>query len=176
VAGAHIDQTDDYLLIGTVGLPFGVRGQVKLHALTSRPEHLRRVKTLFVGDQRVAYALKRAAEHKPNVLLLTLEGVNDRGAAETLRNQEVFIREADAAPLDEDEYFLHDLPGMAVETTSGQSIGTVKEVLETGANEVLVVTRVEGGEALIPMIRDVVKLLDIAGKRIVVEPIEGLLE
>lgn len=166
---------DDFLLVGTIGLPFGIRGQVKLHAVTSYPEHLSRIKKVFVGDERVPMQMRRAAEHKPNVLIVTLDGIADRSAAETLRGVEVYIREADALPLGEDEYFLHDLPGLQVETTSGEVIGTVKEVLETGANEVLVVTRPDGGEALIPMIRDVVKSLEIPARRLVIEPLEGLL-
>lgn len=166
---------DDFLLIGTIGVPFGIRGQVKLHALTSRPEHLSRIKTLFIGEKFQPMQLRRVFEHKPNVFILTLQGIGDRNTAETLRGVEVFIPESEAAPLDEDEYFLHDLPGIVVETVAGEVVGTVKDVLETGANEVLVVTRPDESEVLIPMIRDVVKSLDIQGKRLVIEPIEGLL-
>ncbi len=164
----------DLLLVGTIGVPFGVKGQLKLHAFTSRPEHLRRVKRVYLGDDRAEVVLRRAVEHKPNVLILTLAGIDSREAADALRGSEVYIREQDAAPLDEDEYFLHDLPGLQVETVAGETIGTVKEVLETGANDVLVVTRPEGGEVLIPMIRDVVKTLDVAAKRVIIEPMEGL--
>ncbi|HEY0603282.1 MAG TPA: ribosome maturation factor RimM [Herpetosiphonaceae bacterium] len=167
---------DELLLVGQITSPFGVHGQLNLHAITNRPEHLRRVSTVFVGENLTPYKLKRAAPHKPTVLIVTLNGIDSREAAETLRGQEVYIRQADAMPLDEDEYYLHDLPGLRVETADGTAIGTVKEVLETGANEVLVVTRPEGGEALIPMIKDVVKRLDIAGGLIVVEPLPGMLD
>jgi 16S rRNA processing protein RimM len=166
---------DDFLLVGTIGLPFGVRGQVKLHAITSRPEHLRRLKTLYLGDDRLPIAVRGLTQQKPGILVLTLAGIDSRNAAENLRNVDVYIHPHDAAPLEEDEYYLHDLPGMQVETTSGELLGTVKEVLETGANEVLVVSRPEGGEVLIPMIRDVVKRLDVEQKQIVIEPMEGLL-
>ena len=166
---------DDFLLVGTIGVPFGIRGQVKLHALTSRPEHLSRVKIFFVGEKFQPVKPRRLFEHKPNVFVVTLQGIGDRDAAETLRGAEVFIRESDAAPLDEDEYFLHDLPGLEVETVAGEPVGTVKDVLETGANDVLVVTRLDGSEVLIPMIRDIVKSLDIPAKRLVIEPMEGLL-
>ena len=175
MANQH-DGHDDFLLIGTIGVPFGVKGQVRLHVVTSRPEHLRRVKTVFLGDEQVEVGLGRVVEHKPNILVLSLSGIDDRNAAEVLRGTEVFIREADAAPLDDDEYFLHDLPGLVVETTTGEQIGTVTDVLETGANDVLVVARPEGSEVLLPMIRDVVKSMDLAEKRLVIEPLEGLLE
>jgi 16S rRNA processing protein RimM len=167
---------DDFLLVGTIGLAFGIKGQVKLHTITSRPEHLGRIKTVFLGDQRTATRLRRAVEHKHAIMVLTLAGVNDRNAAEALRGTEVYIRQQDAAPLEEDEYFLHDLPGLQVETTAGEALGTVSEVLETGANDVLVVKRESGEEVLIPMTREVVKALDLAAKRVVIEPIQGLLE
>ena len=168
--------SDEFLLIGTIGAPFGVKGQVKLNAVMTRPEHLRRVRRVFIGEAHSPIELRRAAQHKPGVIILTLGGIGDRDAAQALGGAEVFIREADAAPLDEDEYFLHDLPGLQVETTGGEHIGTVQEVLETGANDVLVVARPEGGEVLIPMIRDVVKSLDTSTKRLVIEPMEGLLD
>lgn len=167
---------DELLLIGQFTVPHGVRGQLKLHAITNRPEHLRRVKTVFVGDQLTSYKLVRAAAHKAAVMIVTLSGVDTREAAETFRGLEVYIRQSEAAPLDEDEYFLHDLPGLRVQTTASEEVGVVKEVIETGANEVLVVTRADGTEALVPMIKDVVKHLDIAGGYITIEPIPGLLD
>jgi 16S rRNA processing protein RimM len=153
-----------------------VHGQLNLHAITNRPEHLSRVSTVFVGESLKPYKLRRAAPHKASVMIMTLDGVDTRDAAEALRGQEVYIRQTDALPLDADEYYLHDLPGMRVETVEGTTIGTVKEVLETGANEVLIVTRPEGGEALIPMIKDVIKQFDIAARLIVIDPLPGMLE
>ncbi len=169
-------QSDDLLLIGTVGQPFGIKGQVKLHSLTSHPEQLRRIKTLFVGPKLMPYQLLQVIEHKPNLLLLRLANVDTRNAAEELQKAEVFIRSSEAAPLEEAEYFFHDLPGMEVRTLAGTVVGKVKEVLETGANDVLVVERPDRPEALIPMIRDVVKELNVATKTLTIDPIPGLLD
>ncbi len=167
---------EDLLLVGQITLPHGVRGQLKLHAITSRPEHLQRVKTVYIGEALTSYALRRAAVHKGAVMIVTLAGVDTREGAEALRGQEVYMRQSDAAPLDEDEYFLHDLPGLNVQASDGTVVGVVKEVIETGANEVLVVTRPEGGEVLIPMIKDIVKQLDLAAGLVVIDPIPGLLD
>src|SRR5262245_25865811 len=167
---------DDTLLIGQIVAPFGVRGQVKLRAYTTHVEHLRRrVRVVYVGDERREYPLTGLIEHKPGLLVLSLGGVTNRDAAEELRGAEVAIRERDAAPLEEGEYFIHQLYGLTVVDEQGAEIGRVREVLETGANEVLVVTRPDQPEALIPMIHDVVQELDIAGGRVVVRLIEGLL-
>lgn len=168
--------SNDLLLVGKITVPFGVRGQVKMFAITSYPEHLRRVKTIYVGEALKPYALKGAAIHKGATMIVTLDGVTTREGAEALRGQEVFMRESDALPLEADEYFIHDLPGLRVRTTDGTEIGVVKEVIETGSNEVLVVDRSEGGEVLIPMIKDVVQHLNISGGEIVIEPLPGMLE
>lgn len=166
---------DDTLLVGIVVAAFGLRGQVKLRAITNNPEGLRRVRTLYLGPTRKPYQLRSIQQPKPGTLVLTLDGVDGRTAAEDLRGTEVFIRAQDAAPLAEDEYFIHDLYGLLVVAEDGSEIGKVREVLETGANEVLVVTRPGQSDALIPMIRDVVRTLDIPGGRIVISPLEGLL-
>jgi len=167
---------DELLLVGKITTPFGVHGQLNLHAITNRPEHLSRVSVVFVGESLTPYKLRRAAPHKSSILIITLSGVDTRDAAEALRGQEVYIRQTDALPLDADEYYLHDLPGMRVEMVDGTTIGTVKDVLETGANEVLIVTRPEGGEVLIPMIKDVIKQFDVPARLIVIDPLPGMLE
>ncbi|NTV64439.1 MAG: 16S rRNA processing protein RimM, partial [Oscillochloris sp.] len=114
-------------------------------------------------------------EHKPGVLLLTLRGIETREAVDELRGAEVYIRQTDAAPLGEDEYYLHDLIGLAASTVDGQEIGTVREIIQTGVHEVLVVTRPNQPDALIPVVRDFIADLDLTGRRVVVRPIEGLL-
>jgi 16S rRNA processing protein RimM len=167
---------DDTLLIGRIVAPFGVRGQVKVRAYTAHIDHLRRrIRAVYIGDERREYPLTGLIEHKPGLLLLSLGGVASREAAEELRGAEVAIRERDAAPLEEGEYFIHQLYGLTVVDEQGVEIGRVREVLETGANEVLIVTRPDQPEALIPMIHDVVQELDFAGGRVVVRLIEGLL-
>lgn len=167
---------DNTILIGQIVAAFGVRGQVKMKALTDQIDHLRRrIRTVYLGPKLQEYALKSVIEHKPGLLILTLGGVAGRDEAENLRGQEVAILESQVAPLEEGEYFIHQLYGLTVVTDQGEEIGKVREVLETGANEVLVVSRPGKSDGLIPMIRDVVQELDTAGGRVVVHLLEGLL-
>lgn len=167
---------DDLLLIGTLGQPFGIRGQLKLHLITSHPEHLRQVKTIFLGPKLVPYSLKAVQPHKATIVILTLDGVVGRTAAEAFGRDEVFIRATDAAPLEEGEFFFHDLPGLKVRTLAGDEVGVVKEILETGANDVLLLERPDGSEVLIPLIKSVVRELNIAAGEIRIEPLPGLLD
>lgn len=167
---------DDFLLIGQIVAPFGVRGQVKVRSYTDRVDHLRRrIHTVYLGPEWRQVALTHVLEHKPGLLVLTLGGVTTREQAEDLRGTEVSIREQEAAPLDEGEYFIHQLYGLVVVNEAGETLGQVREVMETGANEVLVVQREGQADALIPMIRDVVQELDVPHQRIVIRPLEGLL-
>lgn len=168
--------SDDLLLVGRIGAAFGVRGQIKLHAMTDYPDHLiHNITTLYIGDQQAPYRLLDAFEHKPGILVLTLGGITTREAAQGLRHAEVFIAADASIPLGEDEYYLHDLYGLRVETHEGVELGSVREVLETGANEVLVVARPDQPDVLIPMIHDVVEDLDIAAGRVVIRLLAGLL-
>ncbi len=167
---------DELLLIGRIGTTFGLHGQVKMAAITAKIDHLKRkIKTVFIGPKYREYQLNGVAVHKPGMLVLTLEGVTTTTAAEELRGTEVFIREQEAAPLAADEYFIHQLTGLLVVTDTGEELGKVREVIETGANDVLVVAKPTGGEALIPMIRDVIVDLNVAAGRITIHPLEGLL-
>ncbi|NJM08890.1 16S rRNA processing protein RimM, partial [Candidatus Gracilibacteria bacterium] len=143
-----------------------MKGQLKLRLVSDRPDHLeRRVKTLYIGKLRQPYTLKSAFQHKSNLMIVTLDGVASRDDAEALRGSEVAIREQDAAPLADDEYFLHQLHELQVMTEAGEAIGTVRDIVETGASDMLVVRRLGKTDALIPMVRDFIVELDIPGGR-----------
>lgn len=181
-----LPNADKLLFIGVLGATFGVRGQVRLKAITDQPEHFQQnVRTIYLRRPSrgpsaplqpvVEKQLLAAFQHKPGLIILTLKGITSCEAAEELRGAEVFIKEEDAAPLAAGEYFLHQLYNLRVETNEGLELGQVREVIETGANEVLVVARPGQSDALIPMIQDVIQNLDLAGGRIVVKPLVGLL-
>jgi len=184
-ANQTVPSGDDLLLVGYIAGAFGVRGQLRLKAVTDQPEHLeQQIKTLYIRrhsrhperEPVVAYTLRKVLLHKPGLLVLTVQGITTREEADALRQAEVFIREQDAVPLDEDEYFLHELYDLRVETDQGLLLGSVREVLETGANDVLVVARDAQPDALIPIIHDVVQEIDVTAGRIVVRLLEGLVE
>ena len=104
-----------------------------------------------------------------------LEGVTDANLAEPLRGKNVFADERDLPPPAENEFYYRDVIGCEVFLTDGRRIGTVDEIIATGANDVFVV-RDEGKEVLVPVIEDVVKEIDVAAKRVVIDAIPGLLD
>jgi 16S rRNA processing protein RimM len=116
-----------------------------------------------------------AAPHGRGLVLLELAGVNDRTAAEAMVGTRLLVRRADLPPPAEDEFYHHDLIGFDVETSGGERLGTIAETLPTGLNDVWVVREGER-EHLIPVIADVVRVIDRAARRVVIEPLPGLLD
>lgn len=112
---------------------------------------------------------------KGDLVLLKLEGIDDMTAAQGLAQAELGVRKQDVWPLPEGSFYIFDLVGCKVVGTGGREIGVVDDVLGMPANDVLVV-KMEKGEALVPVTRNVVKQVDLAGKLIVIEEIEGLLD
>jgi len=108
-------------------------------------------------------------------MLLRLDGIEDRDAAAALTGMRVLVRATDLPAPDAGEFYHHELHGFAMVTTDGRTIGTITETFSTGLNDVWVVQG-DGGEHLIPIIADVVREIDRAGRRVVIEPMPGLLE
>jgi 16S rRNA processing protein RimM len=153
-----------------VRAPRGVRGELTVDLLTDSPQRFQPGATVWAG--RAAYVVRRARAHRA-ALLLELEGIDTREQAETLRGLLLEVPEQDLSPLREDQYYRFQILGMEVVERDGQPLGRVEEVLDTGANDVYVV-RNEEGELLIPAIDAVVKEVDVAGRRMVVELMAGL--
>lgn len=155
----------------------GVRGEVRLlpHNPDSDAAVVRDGIVLLRPDGRREPRRVRAARRHKRFLLLQLDGVDDLTAAEALVGCAVAVPRAALPALDADSVYHADLVGCAVETTAGAPLGTVEGMLVTGSNDVCVV-RDGAREVLVPLIADVVAELDVAGRRLVVRPIPGLLD
>lgn len=174
---ATVEQSSPrYLAIGRVTRAHGVRGEISVVVLTEFPERFDTTEWVYLGNEMEAdaYRVKKHRWHKINVLL-TLEGVTDRTAAEQLRGLLVQVPVEDAVPLPEGSYYLYQVIGLPVFTTEGERLGVLSNMLETKANNVYVVLNENGKEILLPVISDVVKSIDLQKGQIVVELIEGLI-
>jgi 16S rRNA processing protein RimM len=168
-----------YLLIGEILRPHGVVGELKMRVLTAYPERLRELKTVFLADDPESespdsYTLDQVRFHH-DYALIKLKEIPDRTAAERFRELFVLVAIDDAIPLDEGEHYLFQLIGMTVETEAGESLGTLVDVMETGANDVYVVESKEYGEVLIPVTEHTLLNTDTETRRITVRLPEGLL-
>jgi 16S rRNA processing protein RimM len=123
------------------------------------------------GTHRVR--LTAASPHGRGFLLVQLEGVKDRTAAEALIGGRLLVPAADLPAVGDGEFYWHELVGFRVETADGESLGTIAETFSTGTSDVWVVRGVR--EHLIPVIEDVVRTIDRRGRRVVITPLPGLL-
>ena len=167
----------DTVVVGRIGRPHGVRGEVTVEVRTDDPD-LRFVPgavLLTEPADRGPLTVSACRWHR-DTLLLTLEGVDSREAAESVRNTELLVEVADLPPLeDPDVFYDHQLVGLAARLTDGSPLGEVTAVRHEGA-ELLVIRRPDGGETLVPFVTAIVPTVDVDGGFVVVDPPEGLLE
>ncbi len=174
--------SESLILMGYFGRAHGVAGEVKVFPETDDPERFLAFERVFVGKTSESvreYAVEgvRIQMLKGRaIVLLKLEGFESPEEAETLSRTGVFARVDDLPPLEDGEVFIHDMIGMeVVEQTSGELIGTLKDVLE-GAQYLLVVGRDGRPDVLIPDVPEIVVDVDIESRRITLAPPDGLIE
>jgi 16S rRNA processing protein RimM len=163
---------EDWLRLGVLTAPWGTRGEVKVRPDVA-PAYFERIARVYLGPEQRPIDLLGVVR-RGRAYTLKLRGIDTMTAAEALRGVEVVIPRSEAPPLAEGEFFVADVVGLRAVTTTGRALGTVAEVLSTGANDVYVV-RGDAGEVLIPAIHDVVTSIDPAVGVLQVEPIPGLL-
>jgi 16S rRNA processing protein RimM len=155
-----------------------VRGELKCRVVTDFPaERFKPGRRLLLGQ---ASRQVRSARVRGNLVYLRLEGIEDRNAAEAVRGLDVLVPRAEAVRLPAGQFFWDEVIGLRVEDTTGRPLGSVTDILETGANHVYVVQpdqRAGGGgkEILVPAIKDVVRSIDPSAGRMVIDPLPGLL-
>ena len=160
--------------IGKVTQAHGVKGELKVAPLTDTPAYYEGSQSVILETRQGLRDFKvRGMRSAGKYWIMTLEGLDDRGAAEAFGGALVLLEDSRLKPLEPGEYFQHDLIGCEVETLAGRPLGQVSGIMETGANDVLVV----GEKSLmVPMLADVVKGVDLQSRLIRIEPLPGLLE
>jgi 16S rRNA processing protein RimM len=168
------------LVVGRVVKAHGVTGEVVVEIRTDDPD------TRFApgsslrgrpsrGGPESRYVIDSARDHGGR-LLVRLEGVADRNAADALRGTVFLVDSQDLPPIDDpDEFYDHQLEGLQVVTATGTVVGSVAEVLHTAAGELLSV-RTDEGEVLVPFVSAIVTSVSLADQTVVIDPPDGLLE
>ena len=131
------------------------------------------LKRLYVGPQYQPYTITRMRRHHTGMIIQFAE-MTDRDQADLLRNQMVYIAIKDAIPLEDGEYYLYQIEGIQVVSDEGETLGRVTGLIETGANDVYVITTPAGKELLLPAIPDVIKNVDVTAGVMTVHLLEGL--
>ncbi len=167
----------ELVAIARIAKPRGLRGEVVADVLTDFPERFENLEEVFLlkpNKERLSLKIEEAWFQNDRVVL-KFAGFDTIEKAETLRDCEVCVAESDAVELAEDEVYEWKLIGCAVETVAGKQLGTVSEILRTGATDVLVVAGAEK-EYLIPFAEAICVEVDVDRKLIRVDPPDGLLD
>lgn len=169
----HARQPPEYLAVGRVVRPHGIRGALKVASGSDLWPSITPASKVYIGEARTEAIVVENRPYKSGYLLI-LEGYDDRNQAESLRGEEVYLRFEEAEPLPEGVYYQWQIIGLDVETEQGRPLGVVESILETGANDVYIVRSPTGGEILLPAVEHVICSVDIELGRLIVRLLPGL--
>jgi 16S rRNA processing protein RimM len=171
------NRVGSFIPIGEIVRPHGIRGDVKVYALTERPGLFTEFQNFYMHNEagQGEWVSVENVRVKSNIIVLKLKGIDNREEAESLRGNILEISADDFPPLPEGSYYVLDLIGLKVTDVNGVEIGLIVDVLSMPTHDVYVVDR-NGAEVLIPAVEEFIKLIDIEKGNMVVKTITGLLE
>jgi 16S rRNA processing protein RimM len=172
--GSLIISEPIFLVIGKIMRPHGIHGELLMQIHTDFPERIIENYRVYVGEDHLPLVIRSRRIDKKG-LLVSFESLNNPEAVKHLSNMWVYVRSDEIPSLPEGDYYQHELIGLRVENEGGLLFGVISQVLETGGNDVFVVTSLTGSEFLIPFAPGIVDSIDLAKRVVVVQLIEGLL-
>ena len=168
---------EDLLQVGIITSTHGVRGEVKVYPTTDDPRRFRRLKevVLDTGREKINLEIEGVKFFKQFVIL-KFNGLDNINDIEKYRQKSLYVTRKNAVRLQRDEYFIADLIGLKVQDEDGTELGTVKDVIETGANDVYEVEMADGRSLLLPAIKQCILNVDVENGMMQVHVLEGLLD
>lgn len=168
---------ESYLRVGVIASTHGLKGEVKVFPTTDDPERFRDLKWVLLDTGNEYKSLQVAGvKFFKNQVILKFREFNDINEVEQYKGKDLLVTREQAIPLEENENFITDLIDMEVYTDKGELLGTLTDVLQTGANDVYVVGTDKGKEVLLPAIPSCILEVDVEAARMTVHILEGLLE
>ena len=167
---------EDLLKVGVITTTHGVRGEVKVFPTTD-PERFLDLEYVILDAGREMKKLEiRNVKFFKNLVILKFDGIDNINDIEKYKSKDLLIPRDQAVKLEPDEYFITDLIGLTVRSDDGETLGTMKDVLETGANDVYVVQMKDGKEILLPAIGDCILDVDLEQGIMTVHILDGLMD
>lgn len=164
---------NNLLEIGQIVNTHGLRGDVKVMPWCDDPEIFHELEYVLIDDKE--FVIEKSSIHK-NMVLLKLEGINHINDAEGYRNKVLLVPREELGELPEGTYYICDLLGCSVETDDGRALGKICDIIKTGSNDVYVVEDAAKKQTLIPVIDEVIRSVDLDGKKIIITPLKGLID
>lgn len=168
---------EDLLQVGIITSTHGVRGEVKVYPTTDDPRRFRRLKEVVLDTGREKLNLEiEGVKFFKQFVILKFKGLDNINDIEKYRQKSLYVTRENAVRLQRDEYFIADLIGLKVQDEDGTELGTVKDVIETGANDVYEVEMADGRSLLLPAIKQCILNVDVENGMMQVHVLEGLLD
>lgn len=171
---------EDLYQIGSITQTHGIRGEVKVFPMTDDVSRFKNMKNLLLDAGKEGYISLEVESARPqkNLVILKFKGIDNINDIERYKGKGLYVTKENRVKLKKDEYFVADLIGVSVylDENPDEKFGTITEVLETGANDVYEIELVDGGNVLVPAIKDCIKSVDIDGDKIVIHLLKGLLD
>jgi 16S rRNA processing protein RimM len=168
---------EQFLRVGVISSTHGVRGEVKVFPTTDDPARFKDLKHVILDTRKEHKELEiTGVKFFKNQVILKFKGYDSINDIEPYKGMDLLIDRADAVPLAENENFIVDLIDMTVITDKGETLGTLVDVMQTGANDVYVVETPQKKEVLLPAIPDCILKVDVEAKQMQVHILEGLLD
>lgn len=168
---------EDKLRVGVISSTHGIRGEVKVFPTTDSPNRFKKMKKVILNHGKEELELEiEGVKFFKKFAILKFKGIDHINDIEVYKGGELYVARENAQKLGKDEYFIADLIGVSVVDENGEKLGVLKDVIETGANDVYVVERENKKDLLLPAIKQCIRKVDVEAGEMEVHLMEGLLE
>lgn len=166
---------EQFLQVGVISSTHGVRGEVKVFPTTDDMARFKKLKQVILDTGREHKLLEiESVKFFKQFAILKFKGIDNINDIEKYKGKSLLVDRKNAVKLQKDEYFIADMVGLEVFTEDGVAFGTMKDVLETGANDVYIIDSPQHGEVLIPAIKQCILDVDIENNKMTIHLMEGL--
>lgn len=167
---------EERLQVGVISSTHGVRGEVKVFPTTDDPKRYKKLKKVYLDTGREFLPLEiQGVKFFKQFVIVKFKGIDNINDIEMYKGKSLFVDRKDAVPLKKDEYFIADMVGLDVYTEDGEKFGVLKDVMETGANDVYIIDSLNHGEVLVPAIKQCILGVDIEENRMDIHLMDGLI-
>lgn len=168
---------EDLLKVGIISSTHGIKGEVKVFPTTDDPQRFKKLKNVLLDSGKEKRNLKiQGVKFFKQFVILKFEEINDINDVEKYKGCSLYVTRDQAVELEKDEYFIADLIGLTVTAEEEKLVGTLKDVIETGANDVYVIELSDGRELLLPAIKECVLSVDLEKGEMKIRLLNGLLD
>lgn len=162
--------------VGQIVNTQGLKGEVRVYPLTDDIDRFDELETFYLGKDLETKWVVEKVRYKGNMVIMKIKGIDTVEEAQKLREKFMYVSREESRELEEGEYFIADMIGMDVVTVDGEHVGTLKEVLQYAANDVYVIKGKEDQEYLIPAVMKFVPTIDMKDRKMIIDPIKGMLD